>query len=314
MDISVLVATYERQDDLVETLQSLDRGFDTPEEVVVVDDGDVDRTRERLAAEDLEHVRLVEGDAEGLPAARNRCAEVATGDVYCFVDDDVVVPPNWLAEVRRTYEEHDLDGVCGYVLNYNPEGINKANVDTLGYRLLTSIRLLFFHDRVGDLSPVGICYAPHTMMTSDLRPTDTFQGCNMSFRAEVFEAEQFAEWYGSEGSTACEELEFSARVSAEGYDLWYNPRMVMLHKRTEEDESRFGEPNYDNITNLSYFVADHQRYGRANVALLGLAMVAYSVLSLDAGYFRGYLRGLRSARGERDDGRNPRETRRADDD
>lgn len=296
MDVSVVISTYDRQDDLVECVDSLQRGFEVPDEIVVVDDGDYDHTRERLETAGLDEVNHVEGDSDGLPASRNRGVDETTGEVVCFIDDDVVVPPNWLREVTETYEGGDVDGVGGYVCNYNPKGINKADVESFGYRALTAIRLLCCYDRVGDVSPIGILWAPHVFMTAGVREVETLQGCNMTFSREVLEDHRFEEWYGTEGSSACEEIDMCSRVSADGYRLAYNPRAVALHKRSVSDDSRTSGPNYDNVTNLTYFVARHPRFGAVNVALLAVAIAVYATLQFDPGYLRGVLKGYRAAR------------------
>ncbi|NHN46552.1 glycosyltransferase family 2 protein [Halostella sp. JP-L12] len=295
MNLSVVITTYDRQDDLVECLRSLSSQFDPPEEVIVVDDGDVDTTQQRLSNEDLESVELVSGKGTGLPAARNAGIEAATGDVVAFVDDDVILPSNWTQELRRTYERFpEAAGVGGYVLNYSPDGINKANVESFRYRLLQGIRMAFLHDKVGEVSPIGILWAPHVFMTSTIRFVDTLQGCNMSFRAEVFESTRFDEWYGSTGSSACEELDFCTRLSANGHQLIYNPRMVAVHKRSIDglNDERSGEPNYGNMANLTYFILSHPNMGLLNLLLFVSAVSVYTAISVDTGYLGAVKDGI----------------------
>jgi len=296
MKLSVVVPTYDRTEDLVDCLRSLRSQFDPPDEVVIVDDGDTTTTRRRLREAGLTEATHISGKGASLPASRNAGVEVATGDVVCFVDDDVVLPPNWSRQLKRTYERFPgASGVGGYVLNYNPPDINKANMNTLGYRLLSGLRLVLFYDRVGTISPLGILYAPHVLMTADCRRVDALQGCNMSFRAEVFEDHRFDEWYGTAGSSACEELDFCARVSDSGHSLVYDPRLVALHKRstgdTEAKEERT-DPNHASIVNLTRFVLAHPRMGVPNVVLLAVAVAVYSVLTRDPGYLGAVKDGI----------------------
>lgn len=297
METSVVISTYGRPDDLVECVDSLLGGFLTPDEIIVVDDGDVERTHQRLAdAELLDEVKHLQGPQKNLPASRNAGVRATSGDIVCFVDDDVVVPATWLREVVETYERNaEVMGVGGYVLNFNPKNVNKADMDSFGYRALTGVRLAFLLDKIGIISPVGVLWAPHVFMTSEERGVETLQGCNMTFRREVFERHSFDEWYGSSGSAACEEIDFCGRLSAAGARLVYNPRAAVVHKRTVSDDSRTGAPNYDNITNLTYFVLNSPKLGLANYFLFVAAIVAYAAVTRDTGYLRGIVDGTTEA-------------------
>lgn len=305
MNASVVIVTYDRQEDLVECVRSVLGGFEVPDEIIVVDDGDVERTARRLADHDLlDRVEHVEGPHAGLPASRNAGVELASGDVVCFVDDDVVVPPIWLREVMGTYERNpDATGVGGHVLNFNPERINKANVESFGYRALTAVRHLFAIEGVGVISPLGVLWAPHTFMRSGEQDVEAFQGCNMTFRRDALEEFRFDEWYGTTGSAACEELDLCTRVSAAGHRLVFNPRATVVHKRSPGATPRSEDPNYDNVTNLSYFVLNNPSFGYVNFVLFALAMTAYSLGKRDPAYVRhvgkGLLNYLRHAKGGR---------------
>jgi GT2 family glycosyltransferase len=93
--ISVVVPTRGRAAYLEVTLDSL-RGqrTDTPYELIVVDDGAGDATRElteRFGA------RTIRPDGrQGLNAARNAGVRAAGAELIAFVDDDVLVPPGWV--------------------------------------------------------------------------------------------------------------------------------------------------------------------------------------------------------------------------
>jgi len=302
MNVSVVVPTYERPADLVDCIESLRAQFDPPEEIIVIDDGSVAETERRLAVRGLlddERVRHLEGPADGLPAARNAGVDAATGDVVAFVDDDVVVPPDWTRRLGAAYEAFpEAAGVGGYVLNYNPEDINKANVESAGYRLLQAFRRVFLRGRVGDIGPVGVLWAPHVFMTSRPETVDALQGCNMSFRSDVFEEHRFDEWYGSSGSASLEDVDFGARLTSAGSTLVYEPRLVAIHRRTDGggEAGRDDGPKYDDVTNLTYFILGHPEMGPANVLLLAALVAGYSLVQFDAGYVRRLIEGVLSHR------------------
>jgi glycosyltransferase involved in cell wall biosynthesis len=103
MDASIVIATYNRAGLLARTLDSLAtvRVADaTRWEVVVVDNNSSDETsgivRARMAAFPCS-LRLVLERKQGKSPALNTGILVAKGRVIVFTDDDVLIPPEWLA-------------------------------------------------------------------------------------------------------------------------------------------------------------------------------------------------------------------------
>lgn len=105
--MSVVIATYNRQALLRRLLLQIDAQTIDPArfEVIAVDDGSTEDTRDMLA--DLETrfaLRIERQQNGGAAAARQRGAELARGAVLVFVDDDMQVRPDFLA---RHLEKHD---------------------------------------------------------------------------------------------------------------------------------------------------------------------------------------------------------------
>jgi glycosyltransferase involved in cell wall biosynthesis len=103
--VSVVVPTRDRARYLEVSLASLMRqSFDQPYEVIVADDASSDAT-ERVAAEGgAKVVRLPE--PSGPNAARNAGIRAASAELIALVDDDVDVPPGWLAAVVDGARRH----------------------------------------------------------------------------------------------------------------------------------------------------------------------------------------------------------------
>jgi GT2 family glycosyltransferase len=100
MDYSVVIATKDRQEYLRRTLESLERQTNVPAfEVIVVDNGSADDTRSVVEAHARREpaVRYVSEPQPNRGGARNRGVELAAGRYVLFCDDDVSLPPGWLA-------------------------------------------------------------------------------------------------------------------------------------------------------------------------------------------------------------------------
>jgi glycosyltransferase involved in cell wall biosynthesis len=100
MRFSVLIATHNRAHLVGEAIDSVLAQSRPADEIVVVDDGSTDGTRDRLAAYG-ERIRAVHQANTGIAGARNSCLGHATGDWITFLDDDDMWYPNRLEILER---------------------------------------------------------------------------------------------------------------------------------------------------------------------------------------------------------------------
>ncbi len=120
--VSVVVPTRGRAAYLEVTLDSLlaQRG-PTPYEVIVVEDGADAATAAVVAARP--DVRLVAHPVHrGLNAARNSGAGAGRADLIAYVDDDVAVPPGWLAALAAGAADHPEAEAFGGPIQARLEG------------------------------------------------------------------------------------------------------------------------------------------------------------------------------------------------
>jgi hypothetical protein len=95
---SVVVATFNRADEILRAVGSLLTQTCDNFEIVIADDGSSDRTVETLRTINDPRVRVLELDHRGVCAARNAGIAVSTGTYISFLDSDDTVDPEWLAE------------------------------------------------------------------------------------------------------------------------------------------------------------------------------------------------------------------------
>jgi glycosyltransferase involved in cell wall biosynthesis len=105
--VTVIVAAYNGERFLQETLESVFAQDFASFEVVFVDDGSDDRTGEIAQAFPVRYVRQ---ENQGLPAARNAGLALARGDLVAFLDDDDLLPPTKLSAQARYLDEHPETG------------------------------------------------------------------------------------------------------------------------------------------------------------------------------------------------------------
>ena len=116
--LSVVIPAFNVAGYLEECLRSVLAQAGPPLEVVVVDDGSTDRTREvaeAVAARDP-RLQVFHIERRGVSAARNLALRHTTGDLLTFADSDDVVPPGAYAAMARRLDKTGADLVTGDVV------------------------------------------------------------------------------------------------------------------------------------------------------------------------------------------------------
>lgn len=104
MNVSVVIACYNGAALIPAAIRSAQAQTMPPREIIVVDDGSTDASREVIAA--FPGVRLVAQANAGVSAARNRGAEAAAGEWLLFLDQDDDLSPDALEIFGRTAAAH----------------------------------------------------------------------------------------------------------------------------------------------------------------------------------------------------------------
>jgi glycosyltransferase involved in cell wall biosynthesis len=115
--VSVIIPTYNRKEWLRETINSLARQTYPSDrfEVIVVDDGSTDRTQEITAQALPFALRYFWQSNQGDAAARNLGARQSQADILVFLDDDILVEPDFLTYLIRAHDGHQNRIVVGTV-------------------------------------------------------------------------------------------------------------------------------------------------------------------------------------------------------
>ncbi len=163
--VSVVCSTYQRASQLPALFAALEAQTFDPKrfEVVFVDDGSGDNTREvleKLIADSTLDVRLIVLDRNGgAGAARNAGWRAARAPIIAFTDDDCAPVPTWLAEGMAAMEETGAAIVVGRT---EPNPAHKHNegafsrtqrvTELSGKRYLHTCNIFYRRD---DLDAVG---------------------------------------------------------------------------------------------------------------------------------------------------------------
>jgi glucosyl-dolichyl phosphate glucuronosyltransferase len=122
LEISVVLCTYNRAEVLPRALERLlqQDPSNVPYEVVLVDNNSTDATRvvvDSFVARGSPELRYIFEPKQGLAHARNTGILSSKAPIIAFTDDDVMVAPDWLATIKRTFADYpEVDCIGGRVL------------------------------------------------------------------------------------------------------------------------------------------------------------------------------------------------------
>lgn len=198
-EVTVVIPAYRGAATIRRCLEALSRqdAVGRPSVIMVESSGDgaadiVDR--------DFSWVHVVRAPERlSAGAARNCGAALATGRFILFVDQDCLVPRDWVQRIVRHLRRPGIDAVGGSIGIANPANVSGNTVYFLE----------FMHQFPGS-GPVRLD-APFLL------------GCNAGYRAEVLRAVQFPD------RTLAEDVLFSASVRQAGFRVAYDPSITVLH-------------------------------------------------------------------------------------
>jgi len=215
MDVSVVVCTYamDRYADFCDAVESVQQQSYESVEIIIVVDGN-EAVAERVRREfNSPNIEVHNNDQnQGVSYSRTKGAEIATGEVVAFIDDDAVADSDWISQLVRVYTETDALAVGGRMVG-----------------LWLAGRPWYLPREFDWL--VGVTHPGFAEPYAEIR--NTFES-NISFRREVFlDLGGFDPSLGPDADSYrhSEGAELGARLQA-AYDrgVVYNPDAVVKHK------------------------------------------------------------------------------------
>ena len=93
----------------IETVRTAAAEAPVAVELIVVDNGSTDGSYEMLVSKHRPPFRVEQFDRRNIAAVRNFGARLAGGTYLCFLDSDVLIPPDYFAQARDALEAHGAD-------------------------------------------------------------------------------------------------------------------------------------------------------------------------------------------------------------
>jgi|CXWL01.1.fsa_nt_gi glycosyltransferase involved in cell wall biosynthesis len=162
--VSVIIPAYNAEQFIEEAIESALRQTYSHREVIVVDDGSLDDTKERVSKYASDVVYVWQRNSGGFPGSpRNRGLELSRGEFLCFLDaDDIMLSDRIQRQVELLEANPDLGFVFGDYRNFSDRGQAERThfeecpqlqrlLGQQGYLVLpsSSATMLLLHENIG---------------------------------------------------------------------------------------------------------------------------------------------------------------------
>jgi glycosyltransferase involved in cell wall biosynthesis len=219
--LSLVITSYtvERLNDIYELLESVKNQTYNRIEVIFVAERSTELFKKvETFAKEKELQAFISVFNDGSPGqspARNLGLMYAKGEIIAFVDDDVLLFPDWANKMVKTYEDSSIIGVTGpaYPIWEN---------ETLAWLPIELYWLASCTDFTGITKPVAV---------------RTAGGMNMSFRREAFNHCHFSQEYGhvaqeqKKVGPVVDDAEFSINLRLKSKKtILFNPLVRVKHR------------------------------------------------------------------------------------
>jgi GT2 family glycosyltransferase len=125
---SIIILAHNQLDLTKRCIESIRRHTTEEYELIVVDNGSTDGTKDYLRNQD-DVLAVLNKKNEGFPKGCNQGAAVSSGDFLLFLNNDTVVTPGWLGKMLKVFIEKENVGLVGPVSNYVSGYFQRISVD-----------------------------------------------------------------------------------------------------------------------------------------------------------------------------------------
>lgn len=208
-------------------------------------------------------IQVIYADIPGIVPAMNHALNMAKGEIFVRIDDDVILPKEWLAELVKPFFNPNVAGVTGptfipCAMRKKRDSINIANNPNWFLKWL-------FDDRPFAAAKIYKCgsvsYGSNFIDKMERRSyydIDHLEGTNWAMRTELIRAvggfdpafDGVAEWFDTD-------VEF--KIKNMGYRLAYQKKAFLWH--IVNQGGHFQE-RYDGVGRMKNWLRFHIRHSR----------------------------------------------------
>lgn len=141
--VSIIIPCYNASAYIAETLSSIANQTYPQYEIIIVDDGSTDKSKEIILKSDNLKIKYCHKENEGVSIARNYGLKKAKGEFILFLDADDLLSPNFLKDRILSLSNSEAVGCASNVILIDKDGESLVRKPFLAGS--KSIQILEFH-------------------------------------------------------------------------------------------------------------------------------------------------------------------------
>lgn len=250
---TLIICTYMRPKPLLKLLSSVNEQSFYPNEILIIDGSVNEDTKIALKKNNFKNLKYfkVDNTQRGLTKQRNFGIKQISNstEIVCFLDDDVVLEPNYFEALLLTYEKYpEALAVGGYITNEvqwqksdEKQSPSKYYFDNWMRNESSRFKIRRLFGLLPNVNPGFLPTFGHARSTSFLPPSNKtypvefFMGGVSSYRISLFNKIKFSNYFNGYG--LYEDLDFCLRASKIG-KLFVNTSARLEHYHEDA-----GRPN-----------------------------------------------------------------------
>lgn len=287
--ISAVIPTKNRPDDLRVAVQSVYRQSRKPDQLVIIDQSENNLGRDAVESISMdsfgvELVYICDPSIPGLVAAKAASLNFSSGDLICFLEDDIVLEYDYIKEIESGFLKNEPMLGCSGIVTNPPK---TSELYLFAFELFH--RGIFY-----DCRPR--IYASMNIKSDRMIESRALSGGLSAWRRAVFDHVKFDV---ENGFHMIEDFEFSMRASSLfGRRFFLNPKARLAHYFASSNRNALDLKYQKKVNEWILFYKKNRQIPFALVNLLWL-MVGIGIETLVQSFrgrttlpLRGYFRGL----------------------
>lgn len=292
--ITAVIPTRNRPFDLANAVKSVMTQKKLPDEFIIIDQSPGTDSKEKInqlagSQKQLKLIYIHDPEIAGLVEAKLFATNIAQGDIICFLEDDVILEPEYIEQIQKGFYQNPLMLGCSGIIT-NPL------VQPTGYNFIFDL----FHRGIFRDKRLSV-YGKYEGWSHELVKSDKISGGLSAWRKEVFQSVKFD---ASNGFFMLEDIDFSTRVVKKfGKKLYINPNARLEHHWSPVNRDELGVKQQKKMIEIFIFYKRRKAWPGATLSmswlLVGLfleavfkSFVARSIVPL-LSYFKGIYYGMK---------------------
>lgn len=279
--VSILLPTYNRASIIEQCINSVLAQSYSNWELIISDDGSGDDTQiiakkyEKKDSRVRYHRNAV---CQGLPRNRNIAVSISQGDLVFFIEDDLILEPNCLEILVKTFEELESKVPIGAIA---PRLID--NRDSKDYFEKKNIHNACVIDK-----KTGRIYNNFGLESDVLQECPSLHACSLILKS-VFEDVGGYEENRYKGTYLREESDFYFQVKKKGYNLYFQPKAITYHKHVDSGGCR----SNNIVVGEYYHMRNHMLFVLKFYGLRSIYMIPFYIVSVFLNTLKYIFRNIR---------------------